>query len=177
MKKSSSGFSLIEALIVVSVLGIVGFILTELLFRTFTGGNKTKSLSDIRQNGQTALNIIDQTARSADEIVCAEQTTLAVAKNGLLTRFRFYLEDSKNGKSGFIAYDNPKQETDQNLCDYQNLQTNITVLTASEQNGVSLKNGLFDVIKKPGFKDLVTVRFTLGVRDSEVEFKTSVQLR
>lgn len=103
--KNHQGFTLIEALVVILVVGILGYLLSDLLLRTFRGGNKTQLIGDIKQNGQSALNTIDYTVRTAERIVCPppgvktvttnpadpvpQTAVLATVKNGKYTVFWF----------------------------------------------------------------------------------------
>src|SRR5258708_6610428 len=96
--KKQKGFTLVEALVSITIIGVLGFLLSDLLNRGFQGGNKTQVTQTIKQNGQSSLNLIIQTLRGADAIVCigdypvgtpGSNTTLTMVKNGVYTRFIF----------------------------------------------------------------------------------------
>jgi len=126
--KNKSGFTLIEILIVVSIMAVLGVIFTNVLTQTLRGQNKVRVLNQVKQNGQVVLDKLTQEIRQAEKVICVgdERTdnsdTLVIFKQGVYTRFRFYpkivtLTDKKNG---YIAWDNPIDENlvcevDQNL--------------------------------------------------------------
>lgn len=68
---SNQGFTLIEALITVAIVGVIGFVLVEIMSQGFKTTNKTQVIGLIKQNGQTVLNLLDQDIRNADAIVCS----------------------------------------------------------------------------------------------------------
>ncbi len=71
MIKNSKGFTLVEALVVITVIGFIGVILTDLLFRSFRSSNKTQIQGILQESGQSALNVMDQSIRFS-RIVCVE---------------------------------------------------------------------------------------------------------
>jgi prepilin-type N-terminal cleavage/methylation domain-containing protein len=68
--KPNHGFTLIETLIGLAVVGIIGSVIFSVLGRTFQSNAKTVTISTIKQNGQNALTQIDQMIRGADSLVC-----------------------------------------------------------------------------------------------------------
>src|SRR5258708_7221356 len=68
--KKEKGFSLIEALVVILIIVLLGFLLSDLLLRTFRGGRRTDIGASVKQNGQSALTLMDTSVRTADAIVC-----------------------------------------------------------------------------------------------------------
>ncbi len=194
----TKGYTLIEALIGVTLFAALGILAVDILNRSLQGSNKAEIMSRIKQNGQSAMNTVDDNVRNADSVVCVgdfpdvnySNTTLVVSKNGQFTRFRVYIEQALSNKNGYIAKDNPVPETgDANkLCDADNLQTSPAVLTDTNlTSGVSIKGGQFILGSKPGFKDLVNIQFQLGppvnsskTPDSQivsVPFSTSIAIR
>ncbi len=69
-KLSNRGFTLAEILVVIGVMSIAGLMIALVFQRTISGGNKAQILSYTKQNGQTALEIIDKTIRDSDNIFC-----------------------------------------------------------------------------------------------------------
>src|SRR5438105_3723729 len=104
----SKGFTLIEALLSIAILGVVGLIMVNILGQSFQLSSKSQIISKIKQNGQNALSVIDESVRNADSIVCPTptQTTLnnvilVTSKNGTYTRFNMHLQQTNvNGYIG-----------------------------------------------------------------------------
>lgn len=190
-----NGFTLVEMLVVMSVLSIVSVFILNIFTRSLRGSNKSQIIGTIKQNGQSVLDAMDKTVRNADNIVCVSNpaTTLVVVKNGIYTRYRF-LND-------FIQQDNPakqidsqtnKEETDSALvnriCATDDPMLQPVILTDTKtQTGVSVANGLFTRDRATGFKDQLTIKFDIrpgvgapqavaGQIDS-VSFQTTIQLR
>lgn len=184
MKK---GFTLVEILVVISVLSIVGVIILTIFTRTLKGNNKAQILAAIKQNGQAVLENMDKTIRGADNVVCPTITlpspkTLVIVKGGIYTRYRF-IEPVCSGDTctvnGLIKKDSPfkqsvggvnGEETDGELAnrvcslsDFMDQSTNVTVITdTNPQTGVSVMNGSFTRDNSAGFRDQVTIKFDLN---------------
>jgi type II secretory pathway pseudopilin PulG len=205
--RNTRGFSLIEALVVVGVLAIVAIVMVDLLFRTVRGGNKTQLIGNIKQNGQTALSVLDTTIRSADKVICKSSytgnsantfldgsgaplpDTLVIAKDGKYTRFRFYFERSGTsngyiGKLDLVVTD--PSTVGQTLC--ADNPTSDTKLTPDD-GAISLKYGGFEYTQSINLshKDVVGIKFDMGPsynsgtsfdqQSANVTFSTTVELR
>lgn len=200
MKKN--GFTLIEALVTLTIIGVIGFMLVDIISRGFRNTNKTQVLGVIKQNGQSALNIMDQTIRSSEGIICTSSTPsrIVVLKRPKFVRFTFNPETTGNSAiNGYITQETldfsypPPNETDYpSFCNNSNNNSKTwggkTDLTdTNKTTGVSLKSGSFTWTKNLGAKDTVSINFRLGPGLSagpayfetanEVDFKTTVQLR
>lgn len=66
MKKT--GFTLIEILVVVGILGIIAFIGTNMFFTILKGSTKTRVLAEVKQNGNYALGVMERMIRNARKI-------------------------------------------------------------------------------------------------------------
>lgn len=75
MKK---GFTLLELLMVVSLLGLALIAVTGLLGNIFSGSGKSRALQAVKQNGQFALSTIERTARRAKTLTVCSGGTLIV---------------------------------------------------------------------------------------------------
>jgi prepilin-type N-terminal cleavage/methylation domain-containing protein len=65
--KASFGFTLIELLVVIVVLGILGVVGTDLFSSVIKGTNKANIISEVKQNGQLVMDIIERNIREATE--------------------------------------------------------------------------------------------------------------
>lgn len=198
---TKKGFTLIEMLVVISVLSVVGVLLLTIFTRTLKSGNKTQIIQAMKQNGQAVMDSMDKTVRNSDRVVCPADTgdTLAVVKNGLYTKYRFSPPTtSTNGyiqQESFNLPSTPPAGSDPNLYirDFEvtlctdPMQSPQTITDTNLQTGVSVFNGLFTRLKSAGFKDQVTIKFDIryGVGAPQavtgqvdpVSFQTSIQLR
>lgn len=196
-----SGFTLVEMLVVMSVLSIVSVFILNIFTRTLRGSNKSQIISTIKQNGQSVLDAMDKTVRNADNIVCVSTppVNLIVIKNGIYTRYRFIPPSVT--VNGFIQQDNPskqidsqtnKEETDSALvnriCASADPMLQPVALTDTKtQTGVSVANGLFVRDRSGGFRDQLTIKFDIGPpvgspqaisgQIDSVSFQTTIQLR
>ncbi len=204
IKKISNAFTLVEILVVISVLSIVGVIILTIFTRTLKGNNKAQILSAIKQNGQAVLENMDKTIRGADNIVCISlsKDTIVVVQGGVYTRYRFIAPIKPDTANGLIQQANPVQINASG--DFKLFKDNVcadpmgtdtpggnlinTLTDTNLQSGVSVENGSFEN-KNPlaGFKDAVAIKFQLtpglkappavaGQIDA-VNFETTVQLR
>lgn len=180
MKK---GFTLVELLVVVSVLSVLGVIILTIFTRTLKGNNKAQIISSIKQNGQAVLENMDKIIRGSDKVLCVSTSkfTIVLYKDGEYTRYRFVPPKLPNTANGQIQADNPIQPSDvsqdkSKLAFFQNAicsdtdpmgdansSSPLQVLTDTNlQTGVSVENGKFDNKNSvPGFKDTVTISFQL----------------
>lgn len=123
--RKNNGFTLAEILVVIAIVAIVGTILVAIFTNTLRGSNKSQILSVIKQNGQAALENMDKTIRSADNLICptsGSSNTIVVVKDGIYTRYRIVLSDDGvgtgpvsclgSGANGCIAQDNPVKMVD-----------------------------------------------------------------
>lgn len=177
---NQAGFTLAEALISITIIAVVGFILTDLLGRSFKNNDKTETISNIKQNGQTALDVMEQVVRGSSMILCTgaigNDQTLVVQNNNQLIRFRLIFETlTANGqvKEEFLTLTDRSLLTDQDkdFCNFDSVNqafsvnTNQTVVLTNTNltKGVSLRVGSFTYTKNPNFgSDFVSVQFILG---------------
>lgn len=182
MKKNFNGFTLVEILVVISILTVMGVILTEIFFRSVRGNAKAEMISRIKQNGQTALETIDKTLRSADGIVCtnADSSAILFVKSGVYTRYRY--NSATSSVNGSLSIDYPTSGD----CSAP------TINQASLTDGVSVSatagtNGVFTRAKQAGVKDIITISFDIAspiglpayLKDQidPSSFQTTVELR
>lgn len=188
---NSHGFTLIEAIVAISILGVVGYILADVLARGFRGSVKSQLIGKIKQNGQVSMNILDQTIRRSDIIICpvftgvSSQVLVVQDKNGKYIRFALKPETSPNPASnGYITTDDPVAALPAgtfdptraaDFCDplqnyyapLPNPSTPGTVFLTNYdiKDGVSVRgitSGFTRIAPTPGVKDAVLIQFNLG---------------
>lgn len=136
MKKGINkfGFSLIEMLIVISVLGLFSLIGSNLLFGTLFGSSKSEVLKEVRQNGEYALRVMEETIKTSVGLIsCSPSSVVVKGKNNLRTNFSL--------KEGRIA-------------------SNSSYLT---NNKVKIENFEFDCSEvKPGLPPKIGISFVVS---------------
>jgi len=68
LRKKSKGFTFIEIIISVAILSILSTFVAALIFLILRSTSKTSSQKEIKQNGNTALLVIQEFIRKADSI-------------------------------------------------------------------------------------------------------------
>lgn len=191
---SKAGFTLVEVLITLFILGVVGVILADLLARSFKSNNDIQLTSKLKQSGQIALNNMDQTIRNSDSLVCVGNYSnppvvnkvIVVKKDSLFTRFIMVVPTTL--ANGFITKDSPTvvDPSDANLLNQicnPPAPVGFLLTNNDPQSGVSLTEGSFILQGS----NAVTIQFKLGPAvnygftnngaSSIVDFQTTVQLR
>lgn len=183
--RNRNGFTLVEILIVLSILSILSIIFVQIFFRSLRGSSKAQILGIVKQNGQSALDSMDKSIRTADKIVCPSTNqvsdTLVLLKDADFIRFKFNAPKTAPLANGFISQDNERDCTSALALNYTSLtNTHIT-------NGASVLSGSFLVNSKQGFSDLVAISFQIGPGISipktltdiidPIKMSTSVSLR
>lgn len=64
-----SGFTLIEILIAVALIGVIGTIVTQVFFLGFKSQAKSEMLKEIKQNGDYTITVIEGMVRNASDII------------------------------------------------------------------------------------------------------------
>jgi prepilin-type N-terminal cleavage/methylation domain-containing protein len=68
MKKKEQGFSLIEILVVVGIISVIGGITSTIFIQIIKANNKGNVITEVKQNGDLALNKIERIVRNAEEV-------------------------------------------------------------------------------------------------------------
>lgn len=162
MKKKQAGYSLMELIIVITLLGILGIGAVGLFFSTLKGSGKSAVLSDVKEQGDFALIAIERVVRNSVRVISCTAPNLVV--------------ELPDGSQKTIAQTTEGGQTKLTIDGEQITGNELTVpqfsLTCEDGNRV-----------KP---DKVTVRFTLRKGNQSVDrpedvfesvFQTSVTLR
>ncbi|MBI5356873.1 hypothetical protein HZB78_04695 [Candidatus Collierbacteria bacterium] len=85
------GFTLLELLVFVSLVGLILIGITQVLGATLAGSGKSQSMQQVKQNGQFAMSTLTRLLRQANEVtVCgAGQLDFSVLENGSTATYRF----------------------------------------------------------------------------------------
>ncbi len=191
------GFSLLEIIIGIAILGLIGGLLGGILTRVYKGNNKTTLVGSIKQNGQTSLSTLDSAIRNAETVVCPSTTLTSTNlviqnKDGSYTRFTF-IPPSLNA-NGYIEQDiltlaNPSDAP--NLCNTTNFPplAPFPITDRNPSTGISVISGSFKVQKSSGLKEIVSIQFEISppilggsgfentIGGDKIGFQTTVQLR
>jgi len=68
LKAKNLGYTLIELMIVVTVMAVVAVVAVNLFLSTLIGGGKSRALSVVKQNGDFALTQMEKMIRNAKEL-------------------------------------------------------------------------------------------------------------
>lgn len=182
MKKR--GFTLVEILVVISVLSLMGTLILTIFTRTLKGNNKSQIVLAIKQSGQSVIDQLDKIIRGADKVTCTstDKFTIVVEKNGKYTRIKITPQHAltANGKIEMDVPRSPKNERSkyydpaetpnfaQQVCsDPMGIDTEdnalVTLLTDTNPgSGVSIKGGFFKKTRAGSFKEVVEIELTIG---------------
>ncbi|MBI2020280.1 type II secretion system protein [Candidatus Daviesbacteria bacterium] len=184
--RSSKGFTLVEMLVVIAVLGVIGSLILAIFTSTLRGSNKSQIISIIKQNGQSVLETMDKTIRNSEGVVCVSSANdvIAVVQDNIYTRYKF-VTSSSSAKSdcvtenGCILQDNPVRPSSGSEADIDlfldslcvnpldspkiltdtNKKTGVSVRKTKDASGSELP--YISRSERSGFKDVVTIRFSL----------------
>ena len=192
---SSKGFTLAEIVVVMGVVAIAGVIITQIFLSSVRSGTKAQILDAIKQNGQLALDLMDKTIKTSDNVVYVgldgnNQSTILVEKNKVYTRYKFI--NASASVNGSISQDNPTFPDSVNVTSAECTLTTpdppiYNITDTNTKTGASVTGGLFSRNQQDGFKDVVTIQFNVepGVATlpsiansiDPVPFSTSIVLR
>lgn len=162
---AKSGFTLIEILVVVGILGAIVVIGSITFFSVLRGARKSKMISLVKQNGDYALEVMIKMIRNAREIT-----------------------SPCDGSDTSITILNPDRGETTFSCEDDAISSNAAELTSSQ---VKVGAGSCSFDCQPGEAlqpDTVTISFTLeaekegGVparpeEEASIDFETTVSLR
>lgn len=164
VSRSPTGFTLIEVLMTVFILGIVIVVGGNLFFSILKGASKTELTKEVKQNGDYAIGVMERMVRNAQSIqTCTANNIVIKNLDGGQTEFKCLLEGevTKIASGGAFLTSN-----------------NVTL-------GVSCPGSLSFSCDQTVAPPKVTISFTLYQKGSstrpeeqaQVPFQTTVSLR
>ena len=159
--KLKFGFTLIEILVAIGILAIIAVVGSNMFLTILKSTTKTKVLTEVKQEGDFALQVMERMIRNAQKITsdCSEGMTSITIKN-------------------------PDNEETIFACEADKISSNSASLTSDQVVPVACR---FDCLigQEDVMPDQVTIGFSLeqagtGVRQEEkatVNFETTVTLR
>jgi len=78
-RKTEQGFTLVEILVVIGLLGIIVAIGSNMFFTTLRSSSKSKILTTVKQNGDYALATIERLIRDSEKVITNSDGSLCVA--------------------------------------------------------------------------------------------------
>lgn len=188
--KKNKGFTLVELLVVISIMVVLGVIFTNILIETLRGKNKVNAINQVKQNGQVVLDKLSNEIRSAEKVVCVGRfnegglhvldigaqglepnDTIVVFNNGTYSQFRFIKpyptgripSNGRIQKVAFTRTDLPDGTQDSALCLDQDIKTGSNL--RQSLTDMDIKNGVsIDTLNNENIfdqrGDSVIIKFT-----------------
>lgn len=160
------GFTLVELLVVVTILATVGVLATNMFFQILKGASKTEVLKRVKQEGNYALSVIEKMSRNALEV-----------------------EDMKSVCDGnyrsSLTIKNQDEATTSFSCTGTTIASNSADLTSSQVRVSSDCNQFIKCTQTGSAPAVVEIKFSLSQAGSptrpeekaSVDFQTTVSLR
>jgi len=202
IRKNIFGFTLIELVVAIGLMGILGLIFTDTLIQTLRGQNKVKVLNQVKQNGQMVLDRLSNELRQAEKIICVYDfnasvtQSIVVYKAGTYSKYQFYPPEYPEGcvngcikKFEFTIEDIPdaigidNDPTDEQLLCSEGINPGdlYSFTDTDPVTGVSLdyadsSTPFFSRDQSVGYSDIVTVSFrAFQAVDTGKTYETSVK--
>ena len=77
------GFTLMEIIVVIALLGVVGMMAVNIFFTSLRGSTKAETLKEIKQNGDFAISTMERMIRNAQEVTstCSGSSSSITIRN------------------------------------------------------------------------------------------------
>ena len=154
------GFTLVEIVIVVSLLALISVIGGNFFFSALFGSSKAEALKEVKQNGEFALKVMEESIKNAYGFVSCDPNSIVV-KN----------KDNQNNNYHFEIVDNIGR-----------IASDSSHLTSER---VNVTNFSINCITSSGVPPKVIISYTVSQSDLNVrvekkatyDFKTTVTMR
>lgn len=161
---SRPGYTLLELLMVVALLGLVMVAITQLLSSTLSGANKANSIQSVKESGQFAIATIERTLRNANNVTTCDNSLTFIVNDPANPPPVTYTFDINGGHLGRIK--------DGSRTDLTSDPITATVFSCTAATS------------SPGQPDIYKVSFDLEIASSQTDrqisaetFETTVSLR
>lgn len=74
MNSRKSGFTLVETLIYIAIMGVVGVVMVKFFLSISSAGSKTRVIREVQSNGRLAIDLISQKIRGSSGLNIASST-------------------------------------------------------------------------------------------------------
>lgn len=191
MKKN--GFSLVELIIAITIIGVVGVVTSTILSRTFRANSQSDSISKLKQNGDLALTPMVETIRSAEGVICYDPTapiqSLVVRTfDGKYIKFRFVDPNLPTTNGYMVKQENLSSSQFSSFCTSvlgSPSPDEVPITNKDTVSGVNISNGIFTYYPGNAGKDTITIKFDVnptltsgGTAETKiVQMQTTVQIR
>jgi prepilin-type N-terminal cleavage/methylation domain-containing protein len=75
MKINQKGFSLLEILVVVSIIGLIAGVTSDIFIQIIKSSNKANIVTEIKQNGDAVMNQLERIIRNSEEVTAIGSKT------------------------------------------------------------------------------------------------------
>jgi len=75
MKLNQNGFSLLEILVVVSIIAVIAGVTSDIFIQIIKSSNKANIVTEIKQNGDSVMNQLERIIRNSEEITAIGRKT------------------------------------------------------------------------------------------------------
>lgn len=97
--KKQKGFTIIEIIVVIGILGIIAAVGTNMFFTVISGSTKSKNLTTVKQNGEYALSVMERMIRNSSDVIT--NTDGQICESGM-TKIKIINSDKEEIEFAFI---------------------------------------------------------------------------
>lgn len=169
--KRQKGFTIIEIIVAVGILGIIAALGTNMFLTIMRGSTKSKNLTTVKQNGEYALSVMERMIRNSSDVITNSDGDIC-----------------ESGMTKIKIINSNKEETEFSFMDLGGssyIASNSSRITSDQ---VLVTNGVFDCDDSVGDFNpkTVVIDFTLDQNTSpaprveeevNINFKTTVTTR